>query len=71
MAKELMNEAIVMFDVEANSAEEVIRLIADAMDKDDRLIDKEGYVADVLARGKLKHSSRFLSCYTSFKVSTC
>ena len=39
MAKELMNEAIVMFDVEANSAEEVIRLI-----------DKEGYVADVLAR---------------------
>ena len=45
-----MNEAIVMFDVEANSAEEVIRLIADAMDKDDRLIDKEGYVADVLAR---------------------
>ena len=48
MAKELMNEAIVMFDVEANSAEEVIRLIADAMDKDDRLIDKEGYVADVL-----------------------
>ena len=50
MAKELMNEAIVMFDVEANSAEEVIRLIADAMDKDDRLIDKEGYVADVLAR---------------------
>lgn len=50
MAKELMNEAIVMFDVEANSAEEVIRLIADAMDKDDRLSDKEGYVADVLAR---------------------
>ena len=50
LAKELMNEAIVMFDVEANSAEEVIRLIADAMDKDDRLSDKEGYVADVLAR---------------------
>ena len=50
LAKELMNEAIVMFDVEANSAEEVIRLIADAMDKDDRLFDKEGYVADVLAR---------------------
>ena len=68
MAKELMNEAIVMFDVEANSAEEVIRLIADAMDKDDRLSDKEGYVADVLAR---EASSRFLSCYTSFKVSTC
>jgi mannitol/fructose-specific phosphotransferase system IIA component (Ntr-type) len=50
LAKELMNGEIVMFDVEAGSAEEIIRLIADAMDKDDRLIDKEGYVADVMAR---------------------
>ena len=33
MAKELMSDEIVMFDVEANSAEEVIRLIADAMEK--------------------------------------
>ena len=50
LAKELMSDAIVMFDVEAESAEEVINMIADAMDKDDRLIDKEGYVADVMAR---------------------
>ena len=42
LAKELMSDEIVMFDVEANSAEEVIRLIADAMDADGRLIDKEG-----------------------------
>lgn len=50
MAKELMSDAIVLFDVEAESAEGIIRMIADAMDKDDRLIDKEGYVADVMAR---------------------
>lgn len=50
LAKELMTGDIVMFDVEANSAEEVIRLIADKMEADDRLIDKEGYVQDVLAR---------------------
>ena len=50
MAKELMSDEIVMFDVEANSAEEVIRLIADAMDADGRLIDKEGYIADVMKR---------------------
>ncbi len=50
LAKELMSDEIVMFDVEANSAEEVIRLIADAMDADGRLIDKEGYIADVMKR---------------------
>lgn len=50
LAKELMSDAIIMFDVEGESAEGVIRMIADAMDKDGRLIDKEGYVADVMAR---------------------
>ena len=50
MAKELMSKEIVMFDAEAGSAEEVIRMIADAMDADGRLIDKEGYIADVMAR---------------------
>lgn len=50
MAKELMSSAIVTFDAEANSAEEVINLIADSMDRDDRLIDRDGYVKDVLAR---------------------
>lgn len=50
MTKELMSREIVMFDVEAGSAEEVIRLIADAMEKDDRLTNKEGYVADVMTR---------------------
>ena len=50
MAKELMSKEIVMFDVKAENAEGIIRLIADAMDKNDRLIDKEGYVADVMAR---------------------
>lgn len=50
MAKELMSDAIVMFDMEAESAEEIIRKIADMMDKDGRLIDKEGYVADVMTR---------------------
>ncbi len=50
MEKKLMSDAIVMFDVEAESAEEIIRRIADMMDEDGRLIDKEGYVADVMAR---------------------
>ena len=42
-----MSKEIVMFDVDAKDRNEVINLIADAMDKDGRLIDKEGYVADV------------------------
>lgn len=50
MAKDLMSKEIVMFDVDAKDRDEVINLIADAMDKDGRLIDKEGYVADVMKR---------------------
>ena len=37
-----MSKEIVMFDVDAKDRNEVINLIADAMDKDGRLIDKEG-----------------------------
>lgn len=50
MDKELISDTIVMFDVEADSTEEVIRMIADAMEKDNRLFDKEGYAADVMER---------------------
>lgn len=50
LAKELMSGEIVMFDVEAESADEIIRLIADSMEKDGRLINKDGYIADVKAR---------------------
>lgn len=50
MAKELINTNIVLFDVDATEKEQVIRLIADAMDKDGRIIDKEGYIQDVLKR---------------------
>lgn len=47
---ELMDKNLVLFDVEASSKEEVIGLITDAMDKGGRLLDKEGYRADVLKR---------------------
>ncbi|MDD3183792.1 MAG: PTS sugar transporter subunit IIA [Anaerostipes sp.] len=50
MEKELINTNIVLFDVDVTEKEEVIGLIADAMDKDGRLIDKKGYVEDVLKR---------------------
>lgn len=50
MAKDLMSKELVMFDVEANDRNEVIKIMAEAMDKDERLINKEGYIADVMAR---------------------
>lgn len=50
MAKELMSNEIVMFDVEASSKEEIIDIISEAMDRDGRLNDKDGYVADVIKR---------------------
>ena len=44
---ELMNEGLVVLDLEAGSKEEVVEKIAGVMDKQGRLEDKEGYVADV------------------------
>lgn len=70
MAKELMSREIVMFDVEAGSAEEVIRLIADAMEKDDRLTNKEGYVADVMAREASSSTAVGFSVATPHSKST-
>lgn len=45
-----MSKEIIMFDVEAKERDGVIDMIAEAMDKDDRLLEKEGYIADVLKR---------------------
>ena len=53
MAEKLIDNDFVMFDLEADSAEEVIRKMADVMEQNDRLIDKETYVADVLQREKV------------------
>lgn len=50
LAKELMSKEIIMFDVEAGTRDEVIEIIADAMYKDGRIINKEGYIADVMKR---------------------
>ena len=53
LAEKLIDNDFVMFDLEADSAEEVIRKMADVMEQNDRLIDKEMYVADVLQREKV------------------
>lgn len=47
---ELMDTALILFDVEAPTKEDVIAALAAAMDADGRLSSKEGYVADVLKR---------------------
>ena len=53
LAEKLIDNDFVMFDLEADSSEEVIRKMADVMEQNDRLIDKEMYVADVLQREKV------------------
>lgn len=50
MAKELISEEIVAFNVKAETKEDVIRYIVDMMDKDGRLLNADGYYADVLKR---------------------
>lgn len=52
LAKKLMSKEIVLFDVEAQDRDEVIGIIADAMEADGRLIDKYGYINDVFKREK-------------------
>lgn len=47
---ELMNEKLVLFDLEAESKEEVVAEIAGRMEVQGRLKDKKGYVMDVLKR---------------------
>ena len=44
LTEKLIDNDFVMFDLEADSAEEVIRKMADVMEQNDRLIDKEMYV---------------------------
>lgn len=52
MAKELINKNLVVFDAKAETAEDVIKMIAGLMEKEDRLTDIEGYIADVFKREK-------------------
>ncbi|MBS7008652.1 PTS sugar transporter subunit IIA [Anaerostipes sp.] len=47
---ELMNEGLIVFDMEAETKEAVVAKIADVMDRQGRLRNKNGYVADVLKR---------------------
>lgn len=71
MPKDLINEKLVMFDVEAESAEEVIRMIADVMEADDRLTDKEGYIVDVMKREVSSSTAIGFSVATPHAKSTC
>lgn len=50
MEKELTSREIIIFDMAAADREEVISIIANAMKKDGRLIDRDGYIADVMKR---------------------
>lgn len=47
---ELMTKGIVLFDVEASTKEDIISKMAQAMDAEGRLNDRENYIADVLKR---------------------
>ncbi len=50
MEKQLLTKELVMFHLKAETKEDVIQAIAEAMEQDGRLENKEGYIADVLKR---------------------
>ena len=50
MTKELINDSVVLYNVEASTKEEVISILAEAMDADGRLQNKDTYEKDVLHR---------------------
>lgn len=70
MAKELMSAELVMFDVEADTALDVMRIATEAMDKDGRILNKEGYVADVMARESRSSTAVGFSLATPHAKST-
>lgn len=70
MAKELMSRELVMFDVEAGSAKEVIEIVADAMAAEGRLIDKDGYISDVIRRESTSSTAIGFSVATPHSKST-
>lgn len=47
---ELMTKELIILDAEAKTKEEVIAAVAEAMDKDGRILDRQGYIDDVKAR---------------------
>lgn len=54
---ELINESLILFDLKAETPEDVVNQIAENMEKDNRLINKTGYAADVLKREKSSPTS--------------
>ncbi len=50
MERELMSQSIIMFDMVAQTKEEVISQMTSLMDADQRLLDRSGYEQDVLTR---------------------
>lgn len=47
---ELINKNLILLDVKAQSKEEVIEILADLLEKENRLNDKEQFIQDVLYR---------------------
>jgi fructose-specific phosphotransferase system IIA component len=50
---DLITEQLIVLDIEANDKLAAIEMIADALLGDGRLLDRAGYIADVLAREAL------------------
>lgn len=62
MERELVSQAIIVFNMTAKNKEEVISQMSDLMEADGRLLDRNGYEQDVLAReGQASTSVGFLT----------
>lgn len=57
MTKELIAKEIIMFDVEASTKEEIINIIAEAMMKDCRVNNKNGYIEDIIKRERVSSTA--------------
>lgn len=57
MVKPLMTKELIQFDVEAATKKEIIAGMAQLMEQDGRLIDRQGYEQDVLFREALSSTA--------------
>lgn len=70
MSKDLSTKEIIIFDLDAKTKEEVIRSIAEKMNDDGRLLDKEGYINDVIERESQSSTAIGFSVATPHAKST-
>lgn len=70
MEKQLISKDIILFNLDATSKEDIIYHMSNAMEADGRLLNKDGYIKDVLTRESTSSTAIGFSVATPHAKST-